>query len=76
MRLYKSFNFSEEFIGVAKVAFSLERKMDGYFVGNIFLKTFFPVSVFLRPRRKYTRKKSRRNSVENARKIIGNQDIN
>ena len=76
IRLYKSFNFSEGFIGVAKVAFSLERKMNGYFLGSIFLKNFFPVSVFLSPRRKYARKKSHRNSVKNARKIIGNLDIN
>ena len=65
MRLYESFNFSEGFIGVAKIAFSLERQID-----------FFPVSFILRPRRKYTRKKTRRNSVKNARKIIENQGIN
>ena len=53
--------------------------MDEYFwlsLGKHFLRAFFPVSFFLRPRRKYTGKKPRRNSVnENLSKVRRNTSL-
>ena len=61
MSLYESCDFSEGVIKVAKIKFSLERVH-----GRIFLTQFegkffagiFPGPFFLRPRRKYTAKKT------------------
>ena len=70
MSLYESFDFLKELLGLQKLNLPFK---DGYFwlsLGNIFLRAFFPLSFFLRPRRKYTGKKAHRNSVsENSSKV-------
>ena len=78
MSLYESFDFSEEDIlsRLQKLHFPLKDYVDGYFLLSLeehFSQAFFPVSFFLRPRRKYTGKKLRRNSVnENSGKFKRN----
>ena len=61
MSLYESCDFSEGVTEVAKVAFSLERVYGRIFLtgfGGTFFTGFFPGLFFLRPRRKYTEKKT------------------
>ena len=74
MSLYESFDFLKELSGLQKLHLLLKNKMDGYFwlsLGNIYLRAFF-----LRPRRKYTEKKPRRNSVnENSSKVRRNTSL-
>ena len=56
MSLYESFDFYEGVIEVAKIAFCLERIYGRIFLtgfGETFFAGFFPVSFFLRPKRKY-----------------------
>ena len=74
MSLYESFDFFGGGIGVAKIAFSLERLSYGQIFLTKFGGTFFfPVSFFLRSGRKLHRKKTCRNSVnENSSKVRRN----
>ena len=72
--------FSEGVIRLAKIASSLKRliwtDIFDWVWGNIFLRAFFPMSFFPRPGRKYTRKKPRRNSVnENSSKVRRNTSL-
>ena len=76
MSLYESFDFSEGVIEVTKIAFSLETLYGRILLtafGGTFFPGFFPGVFFLRPRRKCTGKKSRKNSVnENSSKVRKN----
>ena len=76
MSLYVSFDFSEGFIEVEKIAFSLERLYGPIFLtkfGGTFFVGFFPVSFFPRLRRRYTGKNHLRNSAsENSSKVRRN----
>ena len=64
---------------MAKIAFSFERLYGQIFLTNLgetFFVGFFPGFFFLRPRRKYTGKKTRRNTVnENSSKIPVHKDV-
>ena len=60
--LYQSLIFLKELLRLQKLHFPLKDCMDGYFWLS-FLQAFFPVSFFLRLRRKHTGRKPRRNSV-------------
>ena len=65
--LYESFDFFEWGIGVAKIAFFLEKEF-----GGTFFDVFF-AGFFLRSRRKIHQKKTSRNSVnENSSKVRRN----
>ena len=67
--------FLKELSRLRKFNFPLKVYMNGYFLSleEHFLKAFLTVSFFLRPRRKYTGKKTRRNSVnENSSKFRRN----
>ena len=75
MSLYESFAFSEGSIGIAKIAFFLEKQYYGRIFltkfGGTFLAGFFPGFFFFRSRRK-----TRRNSVsDNASKIRRNTSL-
>ena len=79
MSLYESFDISEGVIGVAKIAIFPWKTMDRYFWLSLkehFQASVFPSVFFLRPRRKYTKKKPRRNLVnENSSKIRRNTNL-
>ena len=68
--------FSERVFGVAKIASFVERLYGRIFLTEFrgtFFVGFFPVSFFLKPRRKYTGKKPCRNSInENSSKVRRN----
>ena len=76
MSLYESFNFCEGVIGVAKIAFFLERLYGVW--RNIFCRLFSRCLFFLRLRRKYSGENPRRNSVKsqvNSEEITVRKDV-
>ena len=79
MSLYKSCDFSEGVIEVAKIEFSLEGVYGGYFWLSLeenFLRAFFPVFFSSAKDKKHPEKKPRRNSVnENSRKVRRNTNL-
>ena len=79
MRLFKLFDFSEELSGLHRFYFLLKDYLDGYFGLNLrehFLCELFPSVFFLGRRRTYTRKKPRRNSVnENSSEVRKNTNL-
>ena len=74
MSLYESFDFLKELSRLQKIDYK-----DGYFWLSLeehFFCGLFPAVFFLRPRRKYTGKKTRRNSVnENSSKVCSNTSL-